>query len=75
MAGATYTVNGATDPFTFKLIEFEGADTPSAGDAVKVKGKIARTKKKCADEGTSLADRYGTPDVRRVKIKDSDPDV
>ena len=75
VAGATYTVSGATDPFTLELNGYEGADTPSAGDAVKVNGKIPRTKKKCADEGTSVADRYGAPDVRKVTLTDSDPDV
>jgi hypothetical protein len=74
VAGGTYTVP-AGDAFILELEGFEGADTPSPGDAVKVQGKIPRTKKKCAAEGTSLADRYGTPDVRRVTITDADPDV
>jgi len=40
---------------------------------VKVYGKIARSKKKCAPEGTTTADRYATPDVRKVTVTDSDP--
>ena len=74
VAGGTYTVP-AGDAYTLTLEGYEGADTPSAGDAVKVQGKVARTKKKCAAEGTSLADRYATPDVKRVTITDADPDV
>ena len=73
VAGATYTVSG--DAYKLVLEGFEGADTPSAGDAVHIIGKVARTKAKCAPEGTSVADRYATPDVRKVVITDSDPDV
>lgn len=74
VAGATYTVP-ATDAFKVNLEGFEGADTPSPGDAVHITGKIARTKKKCAADGTSTADRYGAVDVRKVTITDSDPDA
>jgi hypothetical protein len=70
--GATYSVSD--DPFKYKLVGYQGTDTPSAGDKVKIVGKIAYTKKKCAPEGTSLADRYGDPNIRKVKIKDADPD-
>jgi hypothetical protein len=72
--GATYTVP-ATDAFVLKLNGYEGADTPSVGDRVKVGGRIALTKKRCAPEGTSTADRYAAPDVRRVTISDRDADV
>jgi hypothetical protein len=74
VAGATYTVP-ATDAFLLALHDFEGADTPSAGDLVKVSGRILRTKARCASETTTLADRYGAVDVRRVGIWDNDPDV
>lgn len=74
VAGATYTVP-ATDVFVLKLHGYQAPDTPSVGDAVHVNGKIARTKAKCAPAGTSLADRYATPDVRRVTISDRDPDA
>jgi hypothetical protein len=74
VAGATYTVP-SSDPFTLKLNGFEGADTPSPGDGVHVVGKIARTKAKCAAPGTSLADRYATPNVKTVTITDRDPDA
>ncbi len=74
VAGATYTVP-ASDSFTLNLVEYEGADTPSPDDPVRVIGRIPRTKAKCAADGTSLADRYGAPDVRKVSIRDADPDV
>jgi hypothetical protein len=71
--GATYTVP-ASEVFTLKLNGYEGTDTPSAGDKVKVKGRVPLTKKRCATDGTSTADRYGAPDVRRVTISDRDAD-
>lgn len=71
---AEYTV-AAGDAFTLKLNGFEGTDTPSVGDKVKVHGKIKLTKKACAPAGTSLADRYATPDVKKVTITDRDPDA
>jgi hypothetical protein len=74
VAGATYTVTGS-DAFALVLHGYAGVDTPSAGDAVKVGGKIARKKKKCAPAGTATADRYAAPDVRRVMISDRDPDA
>ena len=74
VAGATYTVP-TTDAYTLTLEGYEGADTPSAGDEVHITGKIPVTKKKCAPSGTSTADRYGAPDVRRVTVADRDPDV
>jgi len=72
--GATYTVP-VTDPFVLKLRGYAAPDTPSVGDVVHVSGKIARMKQKCVPAGTSTADRYATPDVRRVTIIDSDPDA
>ena len=66
--GATYTVP-AGDAYVLKLSETYGAGTPVAGDRVKVKGRVQITKKRCAAEGTSTADRYDTPDVTRVSIK------
>ena len=62
--GATYTIP-AGDAFVMKLGD-DGALVPAAGDRVKVKGRIAVTKKRCADEGATADDRYATPDVTRV---------
>ena len=70
--GGPYSVSGATDPFTVKLVAFEAGETPGAGDAVRIVGKVARTKSKCAPTGTSLADRYGQVNVRKVVIHDAD---
>lgn len=72
--GAEVTIP-ATDTFTLRLKEYEGADTPSVGDKVKVSGKVVVTKKKCAATGTTTADRYATPDVKTVTITDRDPDA
>lgn len=72
--GATYTVP-AGDAFTFKANGYEAPDTPSVGDRVKVSGRIALAKKKCVPAGTSTADRYAAPDVRKVTISDRDPDA
>jgi hypothetical protein len=73
--GATYTVP-TTDVFTLTLNGYDEPDTPSVGDKVKVNGRIALTKKRCAPDGTSTADRYATPpDVRRVTISDRDADA
>lgn len=65
--GAMYTVP-AGDAYELRLSETYGAATPAAGDRVKVKGRVAVTKKRCAAEGTTTADRYGTPDVTRVSV-------
>ena len=74
--GATYTVPATdVDGFVLKLNGYEGTETPTAGDRVKVKGRIARTKPRCAEEGTSVADRYAAPDVRRVTIWKAETEV
>ena len=70
--GGPFTVNGAADPFKVKLVGYETGETPTAGDSVKIIGKVARTKAKCATPGTSLADRYGQVNVRKVVIHDAD---
>ncbi len=72
--GAMLTI-AAGDAYTLKLKGYEGTDTPSLGDRVKVQGRTALTKKKCAPAGTSTADRYGVTDVRTVKISDRDADA
>jgi hypothetical protein len=69
--GDTYTVTGASDPFKVKLVDYATGETPAAGDAVRIVGKISRTKSKCAPSGTSLDDRYGDVNVRKVVIHDA----
>jgi hypothetical protein len=66
--GATYTI-AAGDAFELKLGDDYGTGTPAPGDRVKVKGRVAITKKRCAADGTTTADRYATPDVTRVSVK------
>lgn len=73
-APVTIALTGS-DTFTLRLKGYEGADTPSAGDKVKVSGKIAVTKKRCAATGTSTADRYAAPDIKTVTISDRDADA
>ncbi len=73
VVGATYTVP-AGDTYVLKLGD-DGAAVPSEGDRVKVKGRVALTKKRCAPEGTSTADRYDIPDVTRVTISDREPET
>jgi hypothetical protein len=71
--GFVYTVP-AGDAYTLRLRGYQGTDTPSAGDRVVVMGAIAVTRPRCAAPGTTVADRYGAVDVRRVRIGDRDPD-
>jgi hypothetical protein len=71
VVGATYTVP-AGDAYVLMLGD-DGAAVPSEGDRVKVKGRVAVTKKRCAEQDATPADRYATPDVTRVKVSDSEP--
>ena len=73
VVGATYTVP-AGDAYVLRLGD-DGAAVPSPGDRVKVKGRIALMKKRCAVDGTSVADRYDAPDVTRVTITDREPET
>jgi len=70
LAGETYTVS-TTD--VLKLGN-DGAAVPSVGDRVKVKGRIAVMKKRCAPE-TSLEDRYAAPHISRVTVSDREPET
>jgi hypothetical protein len=72
--GATFTVP-TTDAYVLRLRGYQGTDTPSVGDKVKVNGRIARTSRKCAPAGTSIADRLGAIDVKKVTIHDRDSDA
>ena len=72
LAGETYTV-----PLGEGVLNLgdDGAAVPSVGDRVKVKGRIALMKKRCASEEASLDDRYAAPDITRVTISDREPDT
>lgn len=68
--GGVYTVSD--DRYSLHLADYEANEAPGIGDKVRISGLIPRVKKHCAAEGTSLADRYGEPNVRRVTIHDAD---
>jgi hypothetical protein len=70
--GGAFTVSASADPFEVQLEDFEVGEAPAAGDSVTIIGKIARTKAKCAAPGTSVADRYGPVNIRKVVIHDAD---
>jgi hypothetical protein len=72
--GTQVTYSAATDQNGFKvgLSGYESGESPAAGDKVRVIGKIAYTKPKCAPPATSVQDRYGDVNVRKVKIIDAD---
>ena len=70
--GLQYTLNDADDSFALRLSGFEGSEPPGAGDRVRIVGKVAVRRKKCAPAGTSLEDRYGDVNVRRVKVVEVD---
>ena len=70
--GAPYTV-AAGDAYKLRLNGFEGTNVPALEDRVHITGRIPLTKKRCAPTGTSVADRYGAVDVRRVTVSDRNP--
>lgn len=74
--GLQYKVSGVagpdSDPFKVQLGGFEPNEIPGAGDKVRIIGKVAVTRKKCAAPGDTLADRYGKVNVRKVKIIEVD---
>lgn len=75
VAGGSYTVDASNDAFSVRLSDYTGTDTPSAGDAVSIVGKVAVTRKKCASATQdTAAERYGDVNIRRVKIADRDAD-
>jgi hypothetical protein len=68
--GATYSVSG--DTFKYRRVGYEPSEASEEGDKAKLVGKIEYTKKRCAPEGTSLEDRYGDVNIRKVLVKDKD---
>ena len=72
LAGTQYTVP-TSDEFDVQLTDYEANEAPGIGDRVRIVGKVPVTKKKCVTSpNTTLADRYGTVNVRKVKIVDAD---
>jgi hypothetical protein len=72
LPGVQFTVP-TSDAFRVTLDEYEAGEVPGAGDKVRISGKVAVTKKKCATaEQDTLAERYGAVNVRRVKFTEQD---
>ena len=74
LAGDQYTVP-ATDTGGFKvtLSEYEAGETPGAGDRVRISGKVAVTRKRCATaEQDTVAERYGAVNVKKVAFTEVD---
>jgi len=72
MNGTEPGVQVAISSTSADLSGYGTGETPSAGDKVRIVGKIAVTRKKCAAAGDSLDDRYGEMNVRKVKVIDAD---
>ncbi len=72
LAGTQYTVP-TTDAFKVKLSEYEAGESPGAGDRARITGKVAVTRKKCASaEQDTVAERYGTVNVKKVAFTEVD---
>jgi hypothetical protein len=69
--GATYSITLASDTFKTSQSDYEAGEQPSAGDKVRIIGRIAITKSRCATDET-LAERSAAPNVKRVKFIDAD---
>lgn len=72
VAGSSYTADGDGDAFRVRLSRYGSDETPEVGDRVRIFGKITVTRKRCAEAGASLDERYGDVDIRRVRIRDTD---
>jgi hypothetical protein len=69
--GSQYTIEAGSDAFRSQLSGYEDNEAPSAGDKVRVTGKVAVTKRRCEPDA-SVEDRYDAVNVRRVKVVDAD---
>jgi len=68
ISGADYMVDSAGAKL--KLSGYKAGEGPEAGDKVRIVGKISLTKKKCAEDGVTADERYGKPNLKKVKIID-----
>jgi hypothetical protein len=68
VSGDTHKSSAGTDSFTLVLSGYETGETPQVGDQVRMIGKIAITKKRCADEGLTIEARSTDVNLRRVHI-------
>ena len=72
LAGTQYTVP-TSDPFKVTLSEYEAGEAPGANDRVRISGKVAVTKKRCATaEQDTVAERYGDVNVKKVAFTEVD---
>jgi hypothetical protein len=72
LAGVQYTVP-TSDPFKVTLSEYEANEVPGPNDRVRISGKVPVTKKACATpQQTTVADRYGTVNVKKVAFTEVD---
>lgn len=72
--GTQYTVP-ASDAGGFKvtLSEYEAGESPGANDRVRISGKVAVTKRRCANaQQDTVAERYGTVNVKKVAFTEVD---
>jgi len=66
--GGTYKLDNDDDFFRVVRSGYEPGEEPGEGDKVRITGKIPYTR----DKSLTVSDRYGEPNIRRVKLVDSD---
>jgi hypothetical protein len=66
--GGTYKLDNDNDFFRVVRSGYEPGEQPGEGDKVRITGKIPYTR----DKSLKVSDRYGEPNIRRVKVVDSD---
>jgi len=66
--GGSYMLDNNDDSFTVVRSGYESGEQPGENDKVRITGKIPYTR----DKGLELDERYGEPNIRRVKIVDTD---
>ena len=72
LAGTQYTVP-TSDRFKVTLSEYEAGEAPGANDRVRISGKVAVTKKRCATaEQDTVAERYGDVNIKKVAFTEVD---
>ena len=69
VSGADYVVDSAGA--TLKLSGYKAGENPEAGDKVRIIGKVPVTRRKC-DADATTDERYGAPNLKKVKIIDKD---
>jgi hypothetical protein len=75
VAGDTHTTSAGSDSFKLVLSGYETGETPQVGDKVRLIGKIAIVKKRCADEGATIEARSTDVNLRKVQIIEPEEDA